>query len=433
MIALRRLLGATRSLRTRIPPTFPAFLGLGGQAALQLVFAVVAARALAVDDFGRILLIISICSVAHSFVGLGAGGVVVKMVAREPARANHFFGQALCITGASLLVLLPTVIVAAAFASAGQLPLWIIVVVAGCELSTWRVALTCWQLFIGREDQTRAAFMAILTPALRVAAAGLTLLFDDSARLESFAVLYSAANVLAAIACLLYVARIVGPAALSVRGYPYWDGFTFAATWANASLQAESDKLIVGMLGGPAELAVYGIASRLMDGAAMPPRALRISVHSRLFREGASGQLGSFRPTVAVLPIIVAYGILAWILFAFGGSVFAWIFGPGYGQLAQILPILGALPLLRAVADLGAEIFITSNLPGVQVLVQTFSTASRILVGLVLVYLFGLYGAIGTALAITAATAVLFWSLALRMRDGGGASNPPATSRSGPE
>jgi O-antigen/teichoic acid export membrane protein len=139
-----------------------------------------------------------------------------------------------------------------------------------------------------------------------------------------------------------------------------------------------------------------------------------MSIHSRLFQEGAEGHHGSLRLTMRMLPLVFAYGVLAWLGFALAAPLIAALFGPGYEPLARILPILGVLPLLRAVADFGAEIFITSDRPGVQALVQSGSTALRIVVGLFLIMQFGLDGAVANTVAVTGLTAVVLWALALR-------------------
>jgi O-antigen/teichoic acid export membrane protein len=202
---------------------------------------------------------------------------------------------------------------------------------------------------------------------------------------------------------------------LTLRGFDRRSGASFSMTWLNAALQTESDKLLIGLFGGPAAMAVYGVASRLMDGAAMPPRALRVAFQSRLYREGAVGHASTFRLTVQLLPLAVIYGVAVWMGFWLMAPFIAWVFGDGFEQLTAILPILGALPLLRSVSDYGAEIFVASDRPGVQAWTQTFATAIRIVLGIVLIGAFGLIGAVSAALLMSFVSGLFLWALAIRL------------------
>lgn len=396
----------------RAKSTAWALVGLAGPTGIQLIYMIVAARALGATQAGNLFLVISVATVTLSFVGLGGGGLVMRQTSRDPSSAPLCFGQAQAMTLVTLAVLLPLVAPAAMLVTKGALPLWLIVLVAGSEMLAMRMLTTCWQLFIAKEQQVRAGLTFCSMPFARLCAVSFAWLWPPEHRLQALAVLYCVSSLTAVTGALLYVRSKIGPPKLTLKGYQFRDGASFAMTWLNASLQTESDKLILSFFASPAAVAVYTIASRLMDGAAMPPRALKTSFQSKLFREGAKGHLSTYRFTLKILPLTVAYGLLAWAGFALLAPMFVLVFGPRYGELARILPILGALPLLRAISDFGAEIFLASDRPSIQAATQTVATIARVAIGFSLIAPFKLEGAIATALVVNLMSGIVLWTIA---------------------
>ncbi len=158
----------------------------------------------------------------------------------------------------------------------------------------------------------------------------------------------------------------------------------------------------------------------------MPPRALKISFQSRLFRQGALGLVSTYRFTLKILPMAAAYGLLVWAGFALLAPVIVMVFGAQYARLAHLLPLLGALPLARALSDYGADIFMTSDRQGLQVAIRAVATLIRVGAGVGLIYLFRLDGAVGTALGVNFGSAAVFWAIAWFMCRGKRPDPPPA-------
>lgn len=395
-----------------------ALVGLAGPTFLQLVYVVVAARVLGAEMTGNFFLVVSVATIASSFVGVGGGGLVMRYAARDSASAAAAFGRAQAMSFVTFPILLPLVVTGAWFVTKGQIPLWVILLLGASDLLAARMLTTSWSLFIALEEQVRASLLICTMPLARLAAIAITAVGPAEQRLMMFSILYVAASFAVLVGALLYVRSRIGPARLTLRGFEHRTGASFSMTWLNAALQTESDKLLLGLFVGPTAVAVYGVASRLMDGAAMPPRALKVAFQSRLYREGASGHAGTFRMTARLLPIAIVYGFLVWIVFWLVSPLALWLFGPDFALLARILPVLGALPLLRAVSDYGAEIFLASDRPGIQALTQTFATILRVSLGVFLVSTFYLDGAIATALLVNFLVGVFLWVLAWLMSVG---------------
>ena len=179
----------------------------------------------------------------------------------------------------------------------------------------------------------------------------------------------------------------------------------------NSSLQVECDKMILSYFATPAAVGVYSLASRLMDGAFSPPRALRISLQARMMREGAKGHQAVYRFMLRIVPISVAYGFFAWAAIALLAPLFIQIFGEEYSESVRILPLMGALPLLRSI-DIGAELFVASDKVAWSTAIQLVTTAMRIGIGVLLIRNAGIDGAVGSALIATMLAALTSASVA---------------------
>lgn len=395
--------------------TLWALVGLAGPTFLQLIYIIVAARVLGADITGNFFLIVSVALVASSFVGLGAGGLVMRDTARDANKAPIAFGRAQAMSYVTFPILLPLVVAGGWYVTKGEVAVWIIIAVSASDLLAARMMTTSWSLFIALEEQVRASLLICTMPLARLGAITLATLWPDDQHFAAFSVLYFAASFTVLAGTLLYVGSRIGKTPLSLSGFDRSNGVSFSMTWLNTALQTESDKLLLGLFSTPAAVAVYAVASRLMDGAAMPPRALRVSIQSRLFREGASGHHNTYRLTLKVLPLTIVYGIFAWIGFWLLAPILAWMFGQEFSSLASILPILGALPLIRAISEYGAEIFMASDRPGVQAVIQSVATILRMGLGFILIAAFELQGAVATALLVSILSGAILWYLAWKL------------------
>jgi O-antigen/teichoic acid export membrane protein len=391
-----------------------AFVGLAGPTLLQLVYMVLAARILGADITGNFFLIVSCAMIASSFVGLGGGGLALRDTARDHAAAPAAVGRAQAMTLLTFPILLIPVVFAARYVTHGSVPWLLIVLIASSDLVAMRSLTTFWSMFIGREEQIRGSLLICLMPIARIVSLAGVLFVDQDQMLNFFAYGYTIASFVVLFAATIYVQRRIGRVRLSLRGFDRKSGTSFALTWLNQALQTESDKLILSLFTTPAAVAVYAVASRLMDGAFMPPRALKNVMQARMFREGALGHKGIFKLTLKIMPLTIAYGLLAWLGFVVLAPLAVWAFGPSFSALAHILPIFGALPLLRATADFGAEIFLSSDRPGIQAMTQTFTTVLRIGLGFVLIASYQLMGGVFTALAVNLVSGSILWFLAWR-------------------
>ena len=138
--------------------------------------------------------------------------------------------------------------------------------------------------------------------------AAIILIDQPGMPLVVFAFAYAASTLAAMAVALTYTSRRIGPPVL-VRGrFRLHEGSSFALLWLNASVQVECDKLILSYFAAVADVGIYALALRLMDGAFSPPRAFKNVLQARMFREGAVGHDAIFRFSLRILPAIMIMG-----------------------------------------------------------------------------------------------------------------------------
>lgn len=387
--------------------------GLVGPTIVQLLFVIVAARALSTNDFGKLMLAIAVATILITFSGIGAGGVALKMISRRPHDAAIYFGQAIAVA----LVTAPIMILISILVTQFVLPdtkILLAISISFSELLCWRLAQTCQQVFIGLGQHSRNAFIGMLIPTARLVAATLVFVFHPGDPLSFISVAYLVSTLISVSWCIWLTSRWVGTPIIRIGDFDWREGVNHALTWLNAAIQVEVDKLILAYFATPADVGLYALASRLMDGAFMPARALKISTQSKLFSLGQEGHKAAFSVIVRMLPFVIVYGLFAWACVYFGTPLIISVFGQKYSGLSDILPVLGLVPLLRGVADMGAETFIVSDRTELQTALQLLVSGFRIIVGGLLMYFCGLQGAaIGAALTWLFSI-FLFWRLAWR-------------------
>jgi O-antigen/teichoic acid export membrane protein len=404
-----------RVSRTTVVDTAWAMFGLGGPTVLQLLYVIAAARGLGAEQFGQLMLCVAVATVAGCLVGVGADGVAFKAIARTHEAASGYFGMALTLI---LLTAAPVAVCAvllAVWLQRFDMLLWLPIAIVISEVLFNRIASACQKVFIAFSQQLRAALVGMFVPLARLISAAGVLLLSPEQPLETFATAYLVSTFVAMTACVAYTMYFAVRPRFGFSGLKLGEGVSFALLWLNASMQVESDKMILSYYATPAAVGVYSLASRLMDGAFNPPRALRMSLQARMMREGAKGHGAMYRFMLRILPISIAYGIFAWGAIAVLSPLLVRLFGEEYAELGRILPLMGALPLLRSIADIGAELFIASDKVSLSTTVHLISTALRIGIGVVLIRSDGIDGAVGAALLATTLAGAIFWVIAFVM------------------
>ena len=399
--------------KTKIIDTLWAFFALLGPSLLQLFYTIVAARALNPDEFGRLMLCVSVGTIMMSFSGLGAGGLLLRETARQPERIGDFLGKSIGWTFTTLPIVGSVAIAVMLVMSPTHMPLWLALCIGFSELVSWRIAMNCSLVFVALGQQLRVAVVVMLIPLGRLVAALATMAMSPQNPLFAFAIAYVSSTFVSMLVALWYTTSKTARPRFSFLPFDFLGGASFSLTWFNAAMQVESDKLILAFFTTPGDVAAYAIAARWMDGLYAPTRALRVVLQPKVYRAGAEGSsVAVIKVLSSILPIIFLFGVLAWIGTVVTAPIAVWVFGPKYHLLGHILPLMAALPLVRSIVETGSELFLASDRAGFQTFMQLSATIFRIVISTALTASFGLDGAAYAAIASAIVIGGIYWGTA---------------------
>lgn len=404
--------GLKRALTSRLAGnTFAMACGTAGRLLLHLALFVLLARMLGPGDYGAFAAVAAVVAIVSTFAGLSCELVLVKNVARDPERYGAAFGHGLVLLLLTAPVLTAVSLLAATFLLGARVEWWMVALIALGDLLFLRINLLCAACFQAAE---RVAWSAVLNVGLglcRLGAAGLAVGLEGRLDLATWALLYAASAAVAAMASLGVVVRQFG--APRWRLLPEELGFG-----AQASLQStfyftlrDIDKPLLARLTTLDATGLYAAAFRIADAAIVPIRSLMYAAYASFFRHGGAGVEGSLSFALRLLPIGLAYGVLAGIGVASAPTVVPWLLGAEYRQAGEILTILAALPFLHAAYNIGADALTACGLQAARSLAQGAAAASMLALCLVLTPRYGASGAAIANVASHAVLAILVWGL----------------------
>jgi O-antigen/teichoic acid export membrane protein len=171
---------------------------------------------------------------------------------------------------------------------------------------------------------------------------------------EEYAIAYMLAAASAAVAGLIILVRHAGPpVAGSTRGA--WDmiraGGPFVGT-ALARSAGDLDRFLLERMVGPAAAGVYGLATRAVDYACIPARAILMRNYGSFFVVGASGTGEARAQAWRLLPKTVFSGVAGSLIVLLGAFVLPLMLGPKWAEAGTCMLILAPLPILRAAQNL---------------------------------------------------------------------------------
>lgn len=324
-------------------------VGLGGRAALQLAYVVLAARALGADAFGVFATMAAAALVAAPLCGWGANALVLRTLSRgapwsaalraRAARRDIALGAGLA---AALAVAAPLLL---------GVPWQLALAVALADLLCAPLHELAAHVLQAAEDALGYAAVMLLHGAGRLAAA--TALLAAGGGLEGWGWCYAAGSAAALALAWAVVARRRPCAPAGDADLPWAMGGPFVGAGLARVVISDGDKLVLAALAPPPAVAVYGLAMRGVEAASIPLRAAVVGWIPRFFRAGAAGGTAAASaralPAALLLGLVGAGGLLAL------APLLPPLLGPGYRETASALLLLAPLVPIRAVQSVYGE------------------------------------------------------------------------------
>lgn len=324
-------------------------VGLGGRAILQLAYVVLAARELGADGFGVFATMAAAALVAAPLCGWGANALVLRTLSRGAPWSVELRARAArrdVVSGAGL---------GAALAAAAPfllgVPWQLAVAVVLADLLCAPLHELAAHVLQAAEDAIGYAAVMLLHGAGRLAAA--LALVVAGGDLHDWGWCYAAGSA-AALALAWVVVALRRPCApAGGADLPWSMGGPFVGAGLARVVISDGDKLVLAALAPPAAVAVYGLAMRGVEAAAIPLRAAVVGWIPRFFRAGASG--GTAAASSRALPVALLLGLLGAGGLLAVAPLLPLLLGPDYRDTASALMLLAPLVPIRAVQSVYGE------------------------------------------------------------------------------
>jgi O-antigen/teichoic acid export membrane protein len=281
---------------------------LGGQAArtvIQAIYFLLVAHALAPAGYGAFVAAMALVMIAAPFASLGAGPVLIKNVARDPATFPVSWGNALVVIVLSGTGLLAVVLVAARLVLPSTIPLALVLTLGVAELLLARTVDLCGQVFQAFQQLQWTSVIQLSLSALRlVSIAVLYAVLRSPTPLEWGLGYLAATAVATAIAARLVHVRHGRPRlVVDRRRMELREGTYFSISLSAQSIYNDIDKTMLSRLSTLAASGIYGAAYRIIDVSFAPVAALLSASYARFFQHGSEGLSGTVRLTRKLLPL----------------------------------------------------------------------------------------------------------------------------------
>lgn len=356
------------------------------------------ARYIGAEGYGIFAGIAGIATTMGSFLGMGAGLVMIQDTNRTPSLFSTLWGKtlSLClISGAVLFVVF--IICSKAFLL--HQSIFLIVSIGISELLLFPLATNSAYAFAANNKVGWAASLQGIMAASRLLALLIFLYLEDNRNLITYMWYHLASTLLASLLCLKLVSIKLTPVKVKYKldKHSIFGGFYFCTTLASSSALTSLDKPIVLTLAGPEIAGIYSAICRCVYILIQPIDALIIAAMPKLFRQHSIKENNS--NTIKYLFIcIIVYGIIAGLLLLLAPDLIVFILGHQFHQAASVLGWCAFLIPCYGIRILITNIFMTSDKVKWKIAIELTGLLTLLALGYFLIGSYGLKGAIFTLL-----------------------------------
>ena len=398
---LRHLMSLASQLVSRISRskltqnTLWMLVGQAARTVIQAIYFVLVAHALRPAGYGAFVGALSMVMIAAPFASLGAGAVLVKNVARDATTLEVYWSNALVVVAISGAALLAVVLGAAHVVLPSAIPLGLVLALGLAELLLARTVELCAQVFQAFQQLKWTAVIHLSLSGWRLLSiAGLYAVLREPTPLQ-WSLGYLAATVAAAATAMLLVRVqhgrprfVVDRARMELR-----EGAYFSISLSAQSIYNDIDKTMLSRLSTLAIAGVYGAAYRIIDVSFSPVSALLSASYARFFQHGTEGLSGTVRLARKLLPLAIAYGVVAGLALAMLAPLAPLVLGERYALIEPMLVWLAPMPLLRACHYFLADALTGAGYQRIRSAVQIVVAVANVLLNLWLIPTYSWRGA----------------------------------------
>lgn len=326
------------------------FLGYGLKIVVQAGYFILIARALGPEQYGAFVGVVALVALVGPYVGMGAGNLLVKNVARDRAVFSEYWGNALFLIATSSLLLLAVILGAARLLLPHSIPWSLILLVCIADLIAMRSGEIAGQCFQAIEEMQHTATLTLLPAILRLIGAAIVFIHWHRASAVVWAWFYLGATVISSAVALLLTHAKLGKPRLALRRIPpeLAEGFYFGTSLCAQTVYNDIDKTMLARLSTLDATGIYGAAYRLIDVSFTPVRSVLNAAYANFFRHGEKGISSTFAFARKLLPKMMGYSLLIFFALFFAAPIVPYVLGAEYARTTEALRWLALLPFFKS-------------------------------------------------------------------------------------
>jgi O-antigen/teichoic acid export membrane protein len=319
---------------------FHLVLGQVATTAIAIVLSAALGRSLGASDFGVYYLITTVSIFGYVFVEWGQGLLVIREVARAPARAGDLLGTALVSRAVfAALVAIPSALAARTLGSDSRVP-WLAAALILATLPQ-SLGLAYGMIFRAHDRMGRDAVVSVANKALVLC------LVLPALKLGAGLPGVVAAQALAGVASLALATRLLRPLAIGRLRFSratarelLVDGAPIVALTAAISAQPYLDAIILSRLVPPDAVGWFGAARNVLGTLMAPATILGAACYPRLARASAEPAILGQEVRAALRPMLWLGALAGTGTYLFAHPVIQLIFGARhFGPAGTILQV----------------------------------------------------------------------------------------------
>jgi O-antigen/teichoic acid export membrane protein len=286
--------------------------GMGSRAMVLAVLFVLLSRNLGVEQYGQLVLVMSLVGFVYPLVGLGASMLMLRDIAQARENINSLWGRALLVTLMTAVPLVILVMILGYCLLPEIISFRLLLYIALSELVIVPVIELGGTLYQALEKAAWTSVFMVGTALFRLGAFMLMLVFSASLQANVWGFYYLVATAIFAVLAFAFTCRDIGAPRFvmpEVRTVVR-DGVGYSLMNASSRLSVDVDKVMLGRMDSVAATGLYAAGYRIIDMMFLPLSALLWALISRFFRKGEAGVSAAFRYALRVLPMPVLYTVV---------------------------------------------------------------------------------------------------------------------------
>jgi O-antigen/teichoic acid export membrane protein len=387
------------------------FLGFGLRIIVQAGYFVLIARALGPHEYGGFVGAASVVWLAVPFSGWGAGNLLIKNVSRDKATFSECWGNSLLMTAVTGFLLFGIVLSVARFFLPKSIPFALIVMVCIADLAASRIVDNAAMGFQARRLLGYTAALGVLPYGLRLISAAILLIVWHRATALCWGWFYLGSSLLSCAIALGVTSNKLGlpKIALWRLRKEFTEGFYFASSLSAQQVYNDLDKAMLARLSTLDATGIYGAAYRLIDVAFTPVRSVLYAAYPNFFQHGHSGIASSYSYAKTILPKMMAFGALVFIVLFAAAPIVPVILGAEFARTVEAVRWLALLPFFKAIHYFLADSLTGAGYQGVRTAMQALVAGLNVGLNLWLIPAYSWRGAAWASLASDGALVVAMY------------------------